>query len=105
MSKRQATGIPVACLCVHLKRPLLVVAGISSRHFVRIALPGSVRRVARRELPWREVRARRSNAFFQFFDLELYDLFLVHIFSFSFLCFSSALEARALPDSHSQQPA
>src|SRR5215216_926889 len=48
----------------------LVVAGVGGRDLVRVALARGLGRVARRELPRREVGARRSDALFELGDVE-----------------------------------
>src|SRR5215213_198532 len=49
---------------------LLVVARVRRGHFVGVAVPRRVGRVARGELPRREVRARRRDALFELLDVE-----------------------------------
>src|SRR3989440_12689809 len=50
--------------------PLLVVAGIGGRGFIRIALAGSVSGIARGELPRREIGIGWNNALLELVDFE-----------------------------------
>src|SRR5207248_3161535 len=54
--------------------PLLVVAGIGGRGFIRIALAGSVSGIARGELPRREIGIGWNNALLELVDFEPRDL-------------------------------